>query len=102
MDGECCVQKAARLVGKIVVKGQAVGIAQLPRVLEEAHTSGLEGEALVQELVRLAAIYNYIPSGIRVEYGQGLLEALESYRAGIPELVGIDGGPADDRMRPTH
>lgn len=89
MDSECCVQKAARLVGKIVVNGQSVGVSKLSMVLEEAHASGLEGAALQEELLRLASKYNYIAPAVRETYGQGLMKALQSYRDSAPAMIRI-------------
>jgi hypothetical protein len=90
MDSECCVQKAARLVGRIVVNGQSVGVSKLSKVLEEAHVSGLEGDALREELLRLASKHNYIAPAVREAYGQGLMKALQSYRDSAPAMVRID------------
>ena len=90
MDSECCVQKAARLVGRIVVNEQSVGVSKLSTVLEEAHASGLEGDALQEELLRLASKHNYIAPAVRETYGQGLMKALQSYRDSAPAMIRID------------
>lgn len=90
MDSECCVQKAALKVGKILVKGQLVGIRNLPAILEEAHRSGLEGSVLIQELLRLASIYNYIAPSVKDAYAEALWGSLQSYRAQIPNMVILD------------
>ena len=91
MDSECCIQKAALKIGKISVKGQLVGIRELTPILEKAHGSGLEGRALLQELLRLTGMYNYIPSSVEEEYAEALLGSLQSYRMQRPVMVLLEG-----------
>ena len=60
---------------KIIVDGNEVGMVQLDRIFEEAASIGSVGDGLRTDLLKLASIYNYIPSSKREQYADALLAA---------------------------
>ncbi len=74
---DCCIAKAAAEVGRIRVRGMVVGISNLNGIF--ASVKGLDGDALRAEIVRQAAIYNYIPKESRQDYADGLVQAYQKW-----------------------
>ncbi|MEM2870116.1 MAG: hypothetical protein QW379_06830 [Thermoplasmata archaeon] len=69
----CCAAAAAAQTKQLVVGGHRVGIVNLDGILEGARARSGEGEAAVRaELLRLARIYNYVPSSAERDYEEAL------------------------------
>ncbi len=75
---DCCIAKAAAEVGRIRVKGIVVGISNLNGIF--ASVNGLVGESLRAEILKQAAIYNYIPKERREDYADSLIQAYLKWR----------------------
>jgi hypothetical protein len=70
----CCAAEAMRRIRRIDVGGIAVGLAMLDDILAGVGDLGLSGEdAIGDELVRQAKIYNYIPKEAEPLYRAALL-----------------------------
>jgi len=65
-------------VGRIRVKGMAVGISNLNGIFESVE--GLDGDSLRAEIIKQAAIYNYIPKERREDYTDSLVKAYVEWR----------------------
>lgn len=80
MKEEVCVCMAdkTRKIGRIVVGGTAVGIAQLDQVMGEVNSMGLESlDEIGKELLKRVRIYNYVPSSASSEYEKALTKEYE-------------------------
>lgn len=73
----CMADKAGK-IGRIVVGGTSVGIAQLDQVMEETNSMGLESiEEIARELLKKVRIFNYVPSSASSEYEKALIKEYE-------------------------
>ncbi len=71
----CCAAAAARRINKIVVNGQAVGIAQLDEIIGKVAAMGLASEEEIgRALLKEVKIYNYVPANREPDYRRAILE----------------------------
>ncbi|MBI0583202.1 MAG: hypothetical protein ISF22_03140 [Methanomassiliicoccus sp.] len=71
----CCAAAAARKVKRIMVNGQAVGVAQLDEICSKVDAMGLTSdEEIGRALLKEVKIYNYVPAGREEEYRRAVLE----------------------------
>lgn len=70
----CCAAAAARMTKKLVLPGGEVGIVNLEGILKEVAAMKLaDDDAIRQELLKRARIYNYVASSADSEYSEALL-----------------------------
>jgi len=85
----CCAAAALRATKSICVSRQQVAISQLDTILEKAVLVSDSGEdAIRKELIRLAKIYNYIPSSAESAYEDALYEEFRKTRGVADERYG--------------
>ncbi|MGC8874231.1 MAG: hypothetical protein ACP5SI_07280 [Chloroflexia bacterium] len=77
----CCSGPPPKLV-YIRVRGSPVGLVGIEEIFERLYKAGREeDDALEQELVEQARIYNYIAPGSERDYGWGLRMAYRAFVA---------------------
>jgi len=85
--GPCCAAAAAARLTYLVVGGHRIAISGLEDILDGAAGLSEGGEKAVRgELVRLAKMRNYVPSGAEKQYEDAL----------FAEYVARRGGPGND------
>lgn len=71
----CCAASAARKIGKVMIGGQEVGIAQLDDILARVAALSLDDdEAIGRALLKEVKIYNYVPAGKEPDYRMAMME----------------------------
>lgn len=73
-DKPCCAAAAARRIKQIRVGMQMVGIAGLDEILQEVRDLGSEPAAIADEIMARVGRKNFVPSTLRSEYREALLQ----------------------------
>lgn len=69
----CCA--AARMIKKLVVNGNEVGVALLDEIIDRAIGAGIvNDDDIMKALMKELRIYNYVPNGMEPDYDTALLE----------------------------
>lgn len=78
--GGCCCCGGAVKSKQVDIGGVKVGIVGLDEIFSEVYGCKMEDEeGLKKELVKRAAIYNYIPESVKEVYGNSLLREYKKY-----------------------
>lgn len=71
----CCATSAERLVKRLVVGGNLVGISHLDEIMKETRAMGLQNEEdVVHMLLNRVKVFNYVPPSAAADYRNALLE----------------------------